>query len=73
MYADGQAMPSKFMLICVICSKRERRYQGENNCNMDVVGSSLDGTGYGCELPAMVADWRAGDNDQDACSIQTDV
>jgi hypothetical protein len=40
---------------------------------MDVVGSSLDGTGYGCELPAMVADWRAGDNDQDACSIQTDV
>ena len=26
---------------------------------MAAVGSSLDGTGYGCELPAMVADWRA--------------
>ena len=39
---------------------------------MDVVGSSLDATiGYGCELPAMVADWRAGD--QDAFAIQTDA
>ena len=34
-------------------------YQGENNCNMDVIGNYKDGTGYGCELPAMVADWRA--------------
>jgi hypothetical protein len=26
---------------------------------MREVGSSLSGIGYGCELPAMVADWRA--------------
>ena len=26
---------------------------------MGDVGNSLHGTGYGCELPAMVADWRA--------------
>lgn len=26
---------------------------------MAQIGNSLDGTGYGCELPAMVADWRA--------------
>ena len=31
---------------------------GENNCGMENVGNSVDGTGYGCELPAMVASWR---------------
>ena len=33
--------------------------QGENNCGMQYVGNSAEGTGYGCELPAMVRDWRA--------------
>ena len=33
-------------------------YQGENNV-YGHMGSSARGTGYGCELPAMVAAWRA--------------
>lgn len=31
---------------------------GENNCGMKNVGNSATGAGYGCELPAMVHDWR---------------
>jgi hypothetical protein len=33
-------------------------WQGENAC-MFTGGSSLDGTGYGCVLPRMIAAWRA--------------
>ena len=33
-------------------------YQGENNV-YGHMGSSADGAGYGCELPAMVRAWRA--------------
>ena len=33
--------------------------QGENNCETAYVGNVLNGSGYGCELPAMVADWRS--------------
>ena len=32
-------------------------YQGENNCG-NVMGNSAAGMGYGCELPALVRDWR---------------
>ena len=32
-------------------------YQGENNCYGDM-GNSVDGTGYGCSLPAMINSWR---------------
>jgi hypothetical protein len=32
-------------------------YQGENNVYGDM-GNSAKGTGYGCELPAMVDLWR---------------
>ena len=32
-------------------------YQGENNC-ANVMGNSATGSGYGCELPALVRDWR---------------
>ena len=32
-------------------------YQGENNCYGDM-GNSIDGTGYGCSLPAMINSWR---------------
>lgn len=31
---------------------------GENNCG-GTMGNSLTGSGYGCELPALVRDWRA--------------
>jgi hypothetical protein len=34
-------------------------YQGENNCGMENVGNSAEGTGYGCELQTMVQQWRA--------------
>lgn len=33
-------------------------YQGENNVYGDM-GNSLNAVGYGCELPAMVDNWRA--------------
>jgi sialate O-acetylesterase len=33
-------------------------YQGENNCN-GVMGNSLQGIGYGCQLPTMVKLWRS--------------
>ena len=32
-------------------------YQGENNC-VGVMGNSLNSSGYGCSLPAMVRAWR---------------
>lgn len=31
--------------------------RGENNCG-GTVGNSAEGVGYGCQLPAMVAEWR---------------
>jgi sialate O-acetylesterase len=34
-------------------------YQGENNCgNPDGMGNSANRSGYGCQLPALVAEWR---------------
>lgn len=32
-------------------------YQGENNCG-GTMGNSAAGVGYGCQLPAMIAEWR---------------
>ena len=33
-------------------------YQGENNCH-GVMGNSAQHIGYGCQMPMMVAEWRA--------------
>ena len=60
--ADGQAPPGRLYngMIAPFVNTTVKAflwYQGENNCG-GTMGNSATGEGYGCQLPAMVAEWR---------------
>ena len=53
---DSLVVSLLYLRVSCVCCNTD---QGENNCETAYVGNVLNGSGYGCELPAMVADWRS--------------